>query len=203
MNPFMLDYFFLARGYGFGLAFEMLSLLLLARRKVYLSLAAAALAVIAHLTFFNFFVPLLAIGLWMVRRDRVVRLIPLLAGQRANQVDVLHGEPHSGFLVAQDEESLDRFLPVAHRHNKRDTPTQKHLLVSRFKPYPRFKRACQRDRLLERNSEILHRKPDAVPFEQFEVFVSGQMQPFVERTDAEVSDPLARNKFLHLLHDQR
>ncbi len=70
LNPFLLDFFFLARGYGLALAFMLLSLYSLLRafeehrqagtgRYAYLCALAGSLAVLANFSFLNYFLPLL------------------------------------------------------------------------------------------------------------------------------------------------
>ncbi|HET8773935.1 MAG TPA: glycosyltransferase family 39 protein [Thermoanaerobaculia bacterium] len=75
LNPFVLDFFSLARGYGLALAFEMLSLYFLIRafeeggpKYVVLAVAAGAMAVYSNYAFLNFFLPLLAVTVWLMRR---------------------------------------------------------------------------------------------------------------------------------------
>jgi hypothetical protein len=80
LNPFVLDFFFLARGYGLALAFLMLALALLEPRTAALSAIAAAVAVVANYAFLNAFVPLLAAVLWMVRRNLRVAIPLAVAG---------------------------------------------------------------------------------------------------------------------------
>ncbi len=80
-NLFMLDFFFLARGYGLGLGFQMASLTLLVavmqerRRKrfltfLYAAVLTAVLAVFANFTFLNFFIPLWIISLGLLILNR-------------------------------------------------------------------------------------------------------------------------------------
>jgi hypothetical protein len=77
LNPFLLDFFFLARGYGLALAFLMLSLCLLLRaseenrlqgfgKYLYLSVSAASLAVLANFAFLNYYLPLLLASAWLL-----------------------------------------------------------------------------------------------------------------------------------------
>lgn len=84
LNPFLLDFFFLARGYGLALGFLMLSLLLYARALhekkkpifvlfAYLSTAAGALAVLANFSFLNFYLPLLAACTLLLVTDESLR----------------------------------------------------------------------------------------------------------------------------------
>lgn len=87
LNPFVLIYFFLARGYGLALAFQMLSLylIILAYEKkkllhkytfvVLFSTFAGMLAVLANFTFLNFFLPLLFVSIWLLFSDENFRLI--------------------------------------------------------------------------------------------------------------------------------
>jgi len=76
LNPFLLEVFSLARGYGLGICLEAASLALLAgalapgpsldarRRGLVLGGCAAALTVVANLTFLNFYIPFLIVQLW-------------------------------------------------------------------------------------------------------------------------------------------
>ena len=84
LNPFMLDFFFLARGYGLALAFMMASLYLLTRaheekpqkdfpKFLHLSVLAGALAVLANFSFLNYFLPLLLAGAWLLLSDATLR----------------------------------------------------------------------------------------------------------------------------------
>jgi len=86
LNPFVLDFFSLARGYGLALGFLMLSLYLLARAceekpsrhsVIYavLSGAAAALAVLANYSFLTYYVPMVLVTAWIVASDRAGRRI--------------------------------------------------------------------------------------------------------------------------------
>lgn len=72
LNPLMLDFFFLARGYGMALAFEMAALVLLVRAwekfesggfepALLLSAGCGALSVLSLYSFLNFYLPLLAV----------------------------------------------------------------------------------------------------------------------------------------------
>lgn len=90
LNPFVLDFFFLARGYGLGLAFLMLALALLEPRTAALAVIAAAIAVTANYAFLNAFVPLLAAALWMTRRN--LRVAIPLAAASAGFLAVLYGQ---------------------------------------------------------------------------------------------------------------
>jgi hypothetical protein len=80
LNPFLLDFFFLARGYGLALAFLMLSLYLLVRtyeekrsqgfeKYLYLSVSAGSLAVLANFAFLNYYLPLLLASAWLLLTD--------------------------------------------------------------------------------------------------------------------------------------
>ena len=73
MNPFVLDFFALARGYGLALAFLLASLWLLVRGSLQLALIAGAVAVLASLPFVNAFVPIAAMALWLLVRQKRVR----------------------------------------------------------------------------------------------------------------------------------
>jgi uncharacterized membrane protein len=84
LNPFLLDFFFLARGYGLALAFLMLSLYLLARayeekqqqkfaKYLYLSVSAGSLAVLANFAFLNYHLPLLLASAWLLFSDASLR----------------------------------------------------------------------------------------------------------------------------------
>ena len=79
LNPFALDFFAMARGYGLAMAFLMASLWLLVRgfegssRSIHLSMIAGALAVTASFVFVNAFVPMLVIALWLLVRSGFVR----------------------------------------------------------------------------------------------------------------------------------
>jgi hypothetical protein len=80
LNLFLLDFFFLARGYGLALAFLMLSLYLLVRAfeekrsrefetYLYLSVSAGSLAVLANFAFLNYYLPLLLASAWLLLTD--------------------------------------------------------------------------------------------------------------------------------------
>lgn len=80
LNLFLLDFFFLARGYGLALSCMMLSLYLLvrayeARREkgfglyLFFSVCAGYLAVIANFSFLNFLCPLLLVVTWLIFSD--------------------------------------------------------------------------------------------------------------------------------------
>lgn len=77
LNPFVLDFFAVARGYGLALGFLMASVWLLVRGlegdawSLYLCVPAGALSVIANFTFLNFFAPLLAVALWILVRRKL------------------------------------------------------------------------------------------------------------------------------------
>ncbi len=91
MNPFVLDFFFVARGYGLALAFELLAVLLLLRGRPYLAVASAALATLALIILLNFFLPVLAIAAWQKRdKRREVMLLLGIAGAFVLSV-ALHG----------------------------------------------------------------------------------------------------------------
>lgn len=80
LNPFLLDFFFLARGYGLALAFLMLSFYLLVRafekkqqrgfeKYLYLSISAGSLAVLSNFAFLNYYLPLLLASAWLLLSD--------------------------------------------------------------------------------------------------------------------------------------
>lgn len=84
---FMLDFFFLARGYGLALGLQMASLFLLIRavgeqRKThflafaYAAMMTAGLAVYANFTFLNYFIPLwiVVLGLFLTNRQAVLQI---------------------------------------------------------------------------------------------------------------------------------
>lgn len=84
LNPFVLDFFSLARGYGLALACLMSSLYLLARaheeepegrRAIYafLSTLSAALAVLANFSFLTYYVPMVLVAAWVAASDRSYR----------------------------------------------------------------------------------------------------------------------------------
>jgi hypothetical protein len=85
LNPFLLDFFFLARGYGQALALQMASLYLLTRAyqakqqlrpfAMYLCLGALAgsLAVLANYAFLNYYLPLLLASEWLFVTDDSLR----------------------------------------------------------------------------------------------------------------------------------
>jgi hypothetical protein len=85
LNPFLLDFFSLARGYGLASAFTALSLYLLARAfeakkqgagfvtLLFLAAASGALAVLANYAFLNFFLPLLLACVWLLLTDASLR----------------------------------------------------------------------------------------------------------------------------------
>src|SRR5262249_14140126 len=84
LNPFVLDFFSLARGYGLALACLMLSLYLLARAHEekparrcviygFLSTLVAAFAVLANFSFLAYYVPLVLVAAWLVGSDRSYR----------------------------------------------------------------------------------------------------------------------------------
>jgi hypothetical protein len=77
LNPFVLDFFAVARGYGLALGFLMASLWLLVRGfeghawSLYLCVPVGALAVVSNFTFMNFFAPLIAVALWVLVRRKL------------------------------------------------------------------------------------------------------------------------------------
>ena len=85
LNPFLLDFFSLARGYGLALAFTAASLCLLARAFeakrlglgfvgfTHLAAACGALAVLSNYAFLNFFLPLLPACAWLLLTDPQMR----------------------------------------------------------------------------------------------------------------------------------
>jgi uncharacterized membrane protein len=85
LNPFMLDFFMVARGYGLALAFTAAALSLLARAydakrrgagfgaSLYLSAAAGSLAVLSNYAFLNFYLPLLLACVWFFVTDESLR----------------------------------------------------------------------------------------------------------------------------------
>ncbi|HYE75309.1 MAG TPA: glycosyltransferase family 39 protein, partial [Blastocatellia bacterium] len=84
LNPFLLDFFFLARGYGLALAFMLLSLYLIVRayegkqkhgfvKYTYFSVCAGALSVLSNFTLLNFFLPLLLVASWFLLSDKLLR----------------------------------------------------------------------------------------------------------------------------------
>src|SRR5262249_21108054 len=84
LNPFLLDFFFLSRGYGLALGFLMLSLALFTNAYLhktkpdfilYLfgSAAAGGLAVLANFAFLDFYAPLLAACVWLLVTDESLR----------------------------------------------------------------------------------------------------------------------------------
>ena len=86
LNPFLLDFFFLARGYGLALGFLMLSLYLLSRAyeekthrgfevKCFGCGLAGSLAVAANLSFLTYYVPLLLTTAWVLSSDSSSRRI--------------------------------------------------------------------------------------------------------------------------------
>ena len=77
LNPFILFYFFLARGYGLGLSFQMLGIIFLLfsyekmpqkQSLVFLFLATISgmLSVLSNFTFLNFYRPLLVLVFWLL-----------------------------------------------------------------------------------------------------------------------------------------
>ncbi|HOB52586.1 MAG TPA: hypothetical protein PK176_09550 [Acidobacteriota bacterium] len=84
LNLLALDFFCLARGYGLALAFQMTSLLLLARAcerrrqpafrtDVVLAVLAGSLAVLANFAFLNYHLPLLLASAWLLLTDASLR----------------------------------------------------------------------------------------------------------------------------------
>ncbi len=80
LNPYILDFFSLARGYGLGLACLMLSLYLLMRAHEekpagrpaiygFLSLLSAALAVLANFSFLTYYLPMVLVAAWVLASD--------------------------------------------------------------------------------------------------------------------------------------
>lgn len=100
LNLLLAEYFFVARGYGLAVAFQMLSLYLFVRayegsaqgqlaRDLYLSVGSGALAVVANFAWLNFLVPLVLASVWLLatdgslrrfNRDRISSTLVLLAG---------------------------------------------------------------------------------------------------------------------------
>ncbi len=85
-NPFVLDFFSLARGYGLALGFLMLSLYLLTRAheekpgrgraiSACSSCVSAALAVLANFSFLTYYIPMVLVAAWVVAGDRSCRRI--------------------------------------------------------------------------------------------------------------------------------
>lgn len=118
LNPFVLDFFAVARGYGLAMAFLMGALYCFARghdgspRWLYFALAAGAVSVTASYAFVNAFVPLAAAVLWLLVRRRLIRqgilataatgLFLLLVGLevlRFGQNGLLFFGGHSGFIA--------------------------------------------------------------------------------------------------------
>ncbi|MEI8340728.1 MAG: glycosyltransferase family 39 protein [Verrucomicrobiota bacterium] len=85
LNPFLLDFFFVARGYGMSLAFEMTAIFMLVRAReeiegrgfekaLLLSAAFGALSVLSNYTFLNFYLPnLLAIAVLLQSRRSMMK----------------------------------------------------------------------------------------------------------------------------------
>lgn len=80
LNPFILDYFFVARGYGLALAFQMLGIYFMIQSYenkknqrfvlfLYLSTFSGALSVLSNFTFLNFYLPLLLVSAWFLFSD--------------------------------------------------------------------------------------------------------------------------------------
>lgn len=132
LNPFLLDFFSLARGYGLALAFTAASLCALARAFelkregrgfglfVHLAAAAGALAVLSNYAFLNFFLPLLLVCTWLLlasagrrrpSRDRLAVSTALLAaygGVLAFVLSELFRLRHIGALYAGGREGFVR-----------------------------------------------------------------------------------------------
>lgn len=82
LNPFLIDYFSLARGYGLSIAFLSLSLAFLLEQislksngteyayKVLLSMAAASLALWSNFTLLNFFLGVLIVQLFIIVKNK-------------------------------------------------------------------------------------------------------------------------------------
>lgn len=88
LNSFLLDFFFLARGYGLAMSFMLLSLYLLVRayefkpkygfvKYIYFAVAAGALSVLANFTLLNYLLPLLLIAGWFLLTDKSLRRFSL------------------------------------------------------------------------------------------------------------------------------
>lgn len=85
LNPYQLDFFALARGYGLAMGFELLAITLLvqahdARQRrqafapfLFLAALAGALAVLAIYSFVNFFLPMLLVSAWLLLSDETGR----------------------------------------------------------------------------------------------------------------------------------
>ncbi|MBI4926251.1 MAG: hypothetical protein HY835_00690, partial [Anaerolineae bacterium] len=85
LNPYQLDFFALARGYGLAIGFELLAITLLvqahdARQRrqafapfLFLAALAGALAVLAIYSFVNFFLPMLLVSAWLLLSDETGR----------------------------------------------------------------------------------------------------------------------------------
>jgi hypothetical protein len=84
VNPYLLDWFCLARGYGLALAFLVVSLYFLVRahedkrqsrfvKYVYLSVLTGSLAVLANFAFLNYYLPLLLACAWLLLSDAGLR----------------------------------------------------------------------------------------------------------------------------------
>lgn len=107
-NPFLLDFFSLARGYGLGLAFLALSLAEATaawrnpsgggRRRRALWLAVPA--VLSNLSFLNYYLALLA-TFWLQHLHRTGRLVPGRAARRAVLDQVVLLVLTAGFMIHQ------------------------------------------------------------------------------------------------------
>lgn len=102
LNPFALDFFFLARGYGLAMAFVMWSLYLLLRAfegrrqsgfKAYLVLSqlGALLAVLANFAFLNYCLPLLLASAWLLLSDESLRRFDRAGLRTALTLFAVHG----------------------------------------------------------------------------------------------------------------
>lgn len=102
LNPFALDFFFLARGYGLAMAFVMWSLYLLLRAcearqqsgfKAYLVLSqlTALLAVLANFAFLNYYLPLMLASAWLLLSDESLRRFDRSALRTAVALFAVHG----------------------------------------------------------------------------------------------------------------
>lgn len=112
LNPFLLDFFTLARGYGLALGFEMLSLCLLVHGyekkrcdsgfTTYLLLSAVAgvLAVAANLAFLDYCLPLLVACGWLLLTDTSHKALSLRHWRAAAALSLISGTPLA-FLLAR------------------------------------------------------------------------------------------------------
>jgi hypothetical protein len=84
LNPFVLDFFFLARGYGLAMAFLLWSVYWLVcafdarlhpvcNKYLLLAQSSAALAVLSNYAFLNYYLPLLLVSAWLASRDESLR----------------------------------------------------------------------------------------------------------------------------------